>query len=252
MRTIPAIPAVLVITLLSGLSATRALAQEAAPSAGGLSANMGAVTLYKYRGQDQYINHSGEEKKLRPALQAGLDHDFGNGFYVGNWNSSVRLPSSSGTAHLEMDFYGGYRFETGLLAWDVGALRYQYPGSGVLNTTEVYAGATYGPATLKYSHTVSDRYFGLEGGKNTGYLNLAVNYPVSEAVALQASVGHTMLDGGARQASGLPDYTDYSLGLAWTAQPGLTVTAAVAGANQDDAWGYVNKPKAIIGMKYAF
>ena len=93
MRPIP----ICAIAALTALGAGHALAQEApaaAESTAGLSANVGLVTLYKYRGQDQYIGHSGKERWLRPAIQGGLDYDFGNGFYVGNWNSSLRLPSS--------------------------------------------------------------------------------------------------------------------------------------------------------------
>ena len=251
MRPIP----ICAIAALTALGAGHALAQEApaaAESTAGLSANVGLVTLYKYRGQDQYIGHSGKERWLRPAIQGGLDYDFGNGFYVGNWNSSLRLPSSSGTAHAEMDFYGGYRFETGPLAWDTGVLRYQYPGAGVLNTTELYAAASYESVTLKYAHTVSDRYFGIDDGKGTGYLSLAVSHPLRDDLSLQASVGRTFLDDGAQATSGYPDYTDYSVGLAWEARPGTTLTAAVAGADKDDAWGVVNKPKLIVGMKHSF
>lgn len=59
-----------------------------------------------------------KSRTFKPALQGGFDYAFANGFYVGNWNSSVNwLPGNS----IEMDFYGGYKGEimTGL-GFDLG------------------------------------------------------------------------------------------------------------------------------------
>ena len=221
-------------------------APEAAPSP--LSVNVGLVSLYKYRGQDQYVSDSGKTRAVRPALQGGLDYSFANGFYLGNWNSSVRLNKD---ARVEMDFYGGYRTSTGPVNWDFGLLRYQYPGDARLNTTEVYAAGSWEELTLKNSHTVSRRYFGLDGGRGTGYVNLAWSHPLGSGLGLQAALGHTFLPAQVR-AGGLSDYSDYSLGLAWEFQPHLTLTAGIAGADRRTSWGDINRPRAIAGLKAVF
>lgn len=231
---------------LAALLYAQACLADTTPSS--FTANIGLSSLYKYRGQDQYLATNGRSRAVRPALQGGLDYTSAQGWYLGNWNSSVRL---SDKARVEMDFYGGTRFATGPIAWDLGVLRYQYPREAALNTTEVYAAGTYEELALKYSHTVSSRYFGLEHGRGTGYLNLAWNHPLSKGVTLQAAAGRTLLPSEVR-ASGLANYTDYSLGLAWEFQTGFTLSAAVAGADQRHAWGDINRPRAIVGVKATF
>ncbi len=78
--------------------------------------------------------------------------------------------------------------------WGVlGALRYQYPGAASINSTEAYVAASYGEVTGKYSHTVSRKYFGLEDGRGTGYVNLAWNHLLKETLIFHAAVGHTLL-----------------------------------------------------------
>ena len=114
-----------------------------------LTGNLGLTTNYKYRGQDQ---DASKARAVKPAVQGGLDYAFGDsGWYLGNWNSSVDwLPGNS----IEMDLYGGYKFKAGEFDMDLGALTYLYPGNTSGNTTELYAAATWGPLTAKYSHTV--------------------------------------------------------------------------------------------------
>jgi Bacterial protein of unknown function (Gcw_chp) len=128
--------------------------------------NVGAVTDYRYRGISQ--------SKLRPAVQGGVDYTAG-GFYVGAWASSIKWTKElGGGGSVEIDLYGGYKGEiTKGLNYDVGVLTYQYPGNDLkditgetANTTEVYGALIYGPATLKYSHVVSNGLFGAPDSKN--------------------------------------------------------------------------------------
>lgn len=221
-----------------------ALAQTEAPAAPSpLSFNLSLVSNYKFRGQDQ---DQSKTRAFKPALQGGVDYAFDNGFYVGNWNSTVNwtqyLPSNPGN-HLEIDLYGGYKFMAGPLAMDVGALTYFYPGASGANTTEVYLGAGYGPVSAKYSHTVSKGYFGIGkeflvgDGRGTGYLNLALAQEVMPKVTLKASVGLTNFKKGAN-AAGLPDYMDYSVGASYDLGNGLALSGAFAGANKKPNYVY--------------
>src|SRR5687768_11616302 len=143
------------------LLALAALATFAGAVQADLTANVSLTTKYKYRGQDQ----SDIEKDVVPAIQGGFDYSLG-GFYLGNWNSSI------GFAHgTEVDVYGGYKGTAGSIGYDVGVLQYWYPGTGVssLNTTEIYGAVSFNILTAKYSHTVSDEYFAIPGGRGTGY-----------------------------------------------------------------------------------
>ena len=215
-----------------------------------LSGNLSLTSNYKYRGQDQDVS---KVKAFKPAVQGGLDYAFGeSGWYVGNWNSSVDwLPGNS----IEMDLYGGYKFKAGEFDLDLGALTYLYPGNTTGNTTELYAAGTWGPLTAKYSHTVSKDYFGLAGAKagsgrkgtNTGYLAFSFAQEVAPSVTLKASVGFTRFASDIKDM-GVPNYMDYSLGAAYDFGGGLSLGAAVVGANKKAYFGPANKSRLLVTL----
>ena len=215
-----------------------------------LSGNLGLASNYKYRGQDQ---DTSKTRAVKPALQGGFDYAFGeSGWYVGNWNSTVNwLPGNS----IEMDLYGGYKFKAGALDWDLGALTYLYPGNTTGNTTELYAATTWGPLTAKYSHTVSKDYFGWAGAKagsglkgtNTGYLAFSVAQEVAPSVTLKASVGFTRFASDIKNM-GVPNYTDFSVGAAYDLDNGLSLGAAVAGANKKAYFGPANQSRLLVTL----
>ena len=100
------------LVLVAAIAATTFGAVSTAQAEVTVAANANVTTDYKFRGISQ--TQSG------PAFQGGFDVAFGNGFYVGNWNSNI---SNLGTgAGLEMDFYGGYAGEVSGIGYDVGAL----------------------------------------------------------------------------------------------------------------------------------
>ncbi len=250
----------LVIAVASTLAAGARAEDPPSP----FTANISLTTNYKYRGQDQ--GSLTPTKNLRPAIQGGFDWTQ-NGFYLGNWNSSIGwIPDSLGGASIEMDFYGGYRGEIVKdVGYDVGILRYQYIGSGYANTTEIYGSLSYGPASLKYSHTVSKDYFGFCGsvckGRNTGYLDLSANFPIIDLLTLNTHIGYTRFASDLRDnVSGtdgnkLPNYYDYKIGLTYDlskiAGAGVSLSGAIVGASKKDSFNYstdgasVNKARFI-------
>jgi uncharacterized protein (TIGR02001 family) len=232
MKFAPAQVTLAVVVALSG----SAFAQTAAPAVDPISYNISAVSNYKYRGQDQDWSKT---KGFKPALQGGVDYAHASGFYVGNWNSTVDFAAANGQADLEVDLYGGYKFPLGAFGMDIGALTYIYPGANKANTTELYAAASYGPVTAKYSTTVSKGYFGTgestSDGRGTGYLNLAFAQEVMPKVTLKASVGSTMFTSDAKNA-GAVNYVDYSIGAAYDLGEGMSVTGAYVGANKKDSY----------------
>lgn len=210
-----------------------------------LTGNVTLTTNYKFRGQDQ---DASKARAVKPAIQGGFDYAFESGLYVGNWNSSVDWLSGNS---IESDIYGGYKFKAGSVDLDVGLLTYIYPGNSNGNTTEVYAGATFGPVTAKYSHTLSKDYFAYAGpgfkGRNTGYLNLAFAQEVAPKITVKASVGYTRFGGDIVA----PNYIDYSVGGAYDFGSGLSLGAAVVGANKKDYFGPVNQSRVIVSLTKA-
>ena len=215
-----------------------------------LTGNVTLTTNYKFRGQDQDASRT---RAVKPAIQGGFDYAFGDtGWYVGNWNSSVDWLKGNS---IEMDFYGGYKFKAGDVDLDLGALTYVYPGNASGNTTELYGAATYGPVTAKYSHTVSKDYFGWAGAKsgsglkgtNTGYLNIAFAQEIAPKFTLKAAVGFTRFASDIKD-TGVSNYMDYSLGGAYDFGDGLSLGAAVVGANKKNFFGDVNKARLIVSL----
>ena len=222
-----------------------AFAQTAEP-APPLTYNISLTSNYKFRGQDQDQHRTGA---FKPALNGGFDYAFPNGFYVGNWNSTINwtkyLPATSGSK-VEIDVYGGYKFKAGDIDMDVGALTYYYPGASNANTTEVYLGAGFGPISAKYSRTVSQGYFGFGkaptlgasgDGRGTGYFNLGYAQEVMPKTTLKAAVGFTNY-----KSADATNYMDYSVGAAYDLGDGLTLNGAVQGANKKSNYVYAIDP----------
>ena len=215
-----------------------------------LTGNVSLTTNYKFRGQDQ---DASKAKAVKPALQGGFDCAFGDtGWYVGNWNSSVDWLANNS---LETDLYGGYKFKAGDVDLDVGALTYIYPGNSSGNTTELYGGVSFGPFSAKYSHTVSKDYFGWAGakagsglkGRNTGYLGFTFAHEVAPSITVKATVGFTRFSSDIKD-QGVPNYMDYSVGGAYDFGDGLSLGAAVVGANKKAYFGDVNKSRVIVTL----
>lgn len=243
-KTLLALTSAVAILSLPQLAQAQAAAAPAAEPPFALAGNISLTSNYKYRGQDQGNN--------KPAIQGGFDFST-NGFYVGTWASSIGFTNSG----MELDLYGGYKGEiTKDLTYDVGVLQYYYPQKDKtvnFNTTEIYGAMSYGPATLKYSHTVSKDYFGWGTGgflgRNTGYLDLSANFPVIDSLTINTHVGYTRYSSDLRNGVGLPNYYDYKLGVTYDlsafAGSGVSISGAVVGANKKDFYGDVNKVRFV-------
>ena len=229
----------------STLPATPALAQaapidDAAPTTPfTVTGNVGFYSQYVFRGLTQ--------TDRRPALQGGFDIAHRSGFYAGTWGSNISWLRDAGVvAHggsLEWDFYGGYKHAIDEdVAVDAGVLYYYYPGSYVAgatnpDTTELYVAASWKWLSLKYSHAVGDT-FGVPDSRNSRYLDLSANYPLTERLTLNAHVGRQEYAGsnnGADNGDAL-DYTDWRVGFTWTMN-GWNLGAHYTDTNAKDA-GY--------------
>ena len=186
-----------------------------------LSFNLGAFTDYRYRGISQ--------TRLKPAIQGGVDYALPAGFYVGAWASNIKWIKDipGGDAGVEIDLYGGYKGEIQKdLAYDIGVLTYQYPSNNLnpsANTTELYGALTFGPATLKYSHSVTN-LFGFTDSKNSGYLDLSATFDVS-GFSVTPHLGYQKVVKNSNAS-----YTDYSLTVSKDLS-GFVLSAALIGTD---------------------
>ena len=120
-----------IILATSALASTSVSALEVE----GLSANVGAVSQYIFRGIVQTDTAS---------ASAGVDYE-NSGFYVGAWTADVQ-------EGLEIDLYGGYggELDNGL-GYSVGFTTYQYTGDFDTSYNEVNLGLSYGMFSVSYN-----------------------------------------------------------------------------------------------------
>lgn len=198
----------------------------------GLSLNAGVVSLYKFNGIDQ---DDRANKNWNPSLQFGADYDFGNGFYVGNWNGTGRF----GAADVEIDLYGGYRGELAPgVGFDVGVIRFIYPNQSDLNANELYGAVSYGIFTLKLTNTLVDN------DKDERRLSLAFAQPLSDKLTLNgvlAKRNKVNKDGAA----------DFGIGVSYALGDGFTLTSMLSGA-QTSKVGDAGKARLVLGVGKVF
>lgn len=216
--------------ILSALFALPALAEDAAvtqhkedihvipASAHTVTGNVGLFSDYLYRG----ISQTGQ----KPAIQGGFDYAHSSGFYAGAWGSNISWLSDAAvatTASLELDTYFGFKgsFATDF-SYDIGFLRYNYPGTYVAGATkgdtdEVYGLIGYKWVTAKYSYSLGDT-FGVPDARGTYYIDLSASYSIPDTgVTLGAHVGRQKYKGSSAAyvaANGpMASYTDYKLSI---------------------------------------
>lgn len=239
----------------SGAAFAQAPAAPAAPAPEYTMAyNVGVVTDYRFRGISQ--------SRLNPALQGGADFTHKSGLYLGVWASTIRILKDipGGKGPVELDIYGGYRGSINAdVAYDVGLLRYQYPRENfptTVNTTELYGALTFGPATLKYSHSIGSETFGVANSRNSGYLEAAAAFDLGSGFSIVPHIGHQRFAG---TGNGIASYTDYSLALNKDLGNGLVASATAYGTDADKGFyaspvngKFLGRSGLVLGLKYNF
>lgn len=238
-------------TMIAGLVAA-ALAPAvsvAADSPHTLTGNVGLYSQYIFRGLTQ--------TNKDPALQGGFDYSHSSGFYAGTWMSNISWltdsPAVTGynSSSLEMDFYGGYKGTiTGDLGFDVGILKYYYPGthSTVTNpgtfkadTLEIYGALTWKWLSAKYSHSIEKKTFGVDDSEGTYYFDLSANFPVTDKLTLMAHYGIQKFKGtsnlcGAATSNDIcASYDDWKIGASYALPQGFTVGGFFTGTDMTAA-----------------
>jgi uncharacterized protein (TIGR02001 family) len=198
------------------LSSGTALAQAAAPATPefAVTGNFSITSDYRFRGLSQ--------NNLDPAVQGGFDLAHSSGLYIGTWGSNVSRWAATNTGSLELDLYGGYKFEVAGMPLDVGVISYMYPSSlknGKVNTQEAYVGTAFGPATFKVSYVIGEDYFGTtadgKSASGTTYYDLTLGKEIAPKLTASIHAGYTDYKESAFALSGKVSYSDYNVGLAY-------------------------------------
>ena len=214
-----------------------------------ISYNIGVVSLYKSNGVDQH-NKQGDvatNKSTRPELQGGVDVDFGNGFYVGNWNSTGRFSE----ANLEIDLYAGYGGEIGPIGYDAGVATYYYPrNNDDWNGTEVYGSLSYSIATLKVTYGTGGSLKN-EDKKALARYSLTFAQPLTEQLTAKVVYGDRNKENGG--------FSDYAVGAEYDMGSDLTLSAMYSEASNkgldpvEDAGSIeARKGRLVVGMSKSF
>jgi len=244
-----------------------------------LTANVGAVSQYRFRGIEQTSG--------APALQAGVDFAHKNGFYAGVFTSSVKWVrdfNGATSGEREVDYFLGFKTTVSDINFDFGAIQYQYPGnnSGVLgtpgnpsgtttytdaNTTEVYVGVSYGIASFKVFNATTN-FLGNANSSGAKYYDLSLNFDLGDGMTFVPHIGMQKIPNIV--ATGSPatngDYTDYSLtlnkdfGNGWSASLAYVGTNAqkggfyqtVSGSNPEGVNRFLGSNTGVVGVKYTF
>ncbi len=197
------------------LIATAMLATTAVAQAE-ISGNVAMVSDYVFRGASQTDNQM--------AVQGGFDYAHDSGLYVGTWASNVDSDFFGGTKdpQIELDMYGGYSSEFKGFGYDVGYLRYQYPGSEDVNTNEwhvtgSYSAGDYGDFSLSANYSPRLQFFASDQSAwywKAGYDTTLPWYEIGLSAHYGYSTGNAFDVKDPTSESGLSDsYGDWSLGL---------------------------------------
>ncbi|MBL4632036.1 MAG: hypothetical protein JKY14_13095 [Paraglaciecola sp.] len=147
------------ITVIAAAVLAASSVSQIALAEGSVSANIGYVSQYHYRG----IQQTGAG-----SASAGLDYENG-GFYVGTWAADV-------VDGLEIDLYGGYGIELDSgLSLGLGVTTFQYTGNFDSAYNEVNLSAGYGLFSVGYSLGKWDGVVGEEAETEGDYSILTVS-----------------------------------------------------------------------------
>jgi uncharacterized protein (TIGR02001 family) len=188
----------LTLAATTTLATTSVMAWESEDGQHSTSASVALSSDYRFRG----ISFSDN----KPAVSGSLDYGHASGAYAGIWMTSNSFEG-------ETNIYGGYASEFGDtgISYDVGALRYIFPGNEEFNNNEFYASVGYSYFTLGYAFDPD--WEGNDEAAN--YFSLGFDYALPSDFGFSASVGYTDFSSDLEDVVGAGEsgYTDFSIGL---------------------------------------
>lgn len=245
------------MTKLSAALLTGTLMLAAATANAGVTGNVAFTTDYMFRGISQTTNNA--------AIQGTLSYAFDNGLYATAWGSSI----ANANGGQELDTLFGYAGKTGEIGYDVGVMRYNYPGlnennSGQVDSdtglavdvdyNEIYASVSAYGAKLGVNY--SPDYYNESGA----FTYLYASYGTEVAgLGLSASVGMNSFESTAKMnqalfSTGADDsYIDYKVAVSKTFD-GVALELAYIGSDIDekDLGGSLSVGRAVLTATKAF
>ena len=223
-----------------------------------LTANVSIVGNYLFRGISQTAG--------KPAVQGGFDYADPSGFYIGTWTSNISILGDSYNvakktgatgASLELDGYFGVKSNYATdSTYDIGYLRYSFPGTYApgatpADTTEVYGALGFKFFAMKYSYSLGNT-FGIAQAKGSNYLDVSFNYPVPDTgVTLVAHYGKQTFKGAtalALKAAGTdPSYADYKVSVTKDVTKGFVLGASYSKTNTKTGGYYTDTQNRDLG-----
>lgn len=225
--------------LTSGVALAQAPAPAAPASPHTLTGNVGLFSQYIFRGLTQ--------TNREPAIQGGFDYSHASGFYAGTWASNISWLKDSAAYSAggsgEFDFYGGFKgtFGKSDFTYDVGTLYYWYPGDAnkaanplnpKANTWEIYGALGWKWFSVKYSHVVSGKAFGVRDASGTYYLDFGAAVPIGETgFTVDAHYGIQRFRGQDPRLLGIANndnacsYEDWKIGVSYALPKDFTIGA---------------------------
>ncbi len=200
------------LALPSYAVAEEAAAQATAAPQGQFSGSLTAVSDYVFRGASQTDEG--------PAIQGSFDYEHQTGLYLGVWGSNVDF-NDGDEASIEVDVYGGMKGQCGTtgLKWTLGGTYFAYPGADDsldYDYIEAKAGLGYeiGAFDLSADLNYSPEFFADSG--DAWYSQASATWSLPQDFSLNGHMGYQAIDD--EVAFGMPDYTDWSLGVGYAAQ----------------------------------
>lgn len=247
-------------TLLAGAVAAAILplsatAADAPASPHTFTGNVGLYSQYVFRGLTQTDGD--------PAIQGGFDYSHSSGFYAGTWASNISWLRDGGAYRTggsgEFDLYGGMKggFGKSDFTWDIGGLYYAYPGNenntppaNPLNpkadTLEIYGAVGWKWLSVKYSHVVSNKAFGVLDARGTYYLDFTLTVPATEKLNIIGHYGIQKFKGQDQRNIGVVSndnafsYDDWKIGLTYALPKDFTIGVFYTDTSSADPFGYGN------------
>lgn len=154
------------------------------PARAELSANIGVVSNYFFRGFSETDGGA--------AVQGGLDWEAPSGFYLGTWASNVDFGDETS---YELDLYLGFANELDNgLGYDFGYLYYAYPDApDSADFGELYGELSFGVFSVGAAYVVNDSS---DSALETGdmYFYAGVELPLANEFSLGFLVGRSAFD----------------------------------------------------------
>lgn len=201
-----------------------------------LSFELGAVSLYKDRGEDQ----DEKDRNFRPALQGAWQYQHDSGLFVGNWFSTGKFDRAT----VQLDTLAGYGFELGSeSSLELGYTHSIYPHAGSRNSNELFASFIYSNLSLEV-------FRGLRTGvnKKDWYYNFDYNHPLDNRWSLGVGAGY--------EHFGDPDEKskiDYRAGVLYQLNDSSSLSLYFAGATRKHAVDNgIRDNRVILGLDLSF